>query len=182
MIQILRRILPSLEAIVHALIGEAGDPLAQGSLTLLLQCVGDPGTLIFASHELICRRTFKLLDVIHLVDQLSLLLFKHHDCFTLFKLFPAAECAVLIVLVEAIDERFQESLRYTVLLREIFDRIIGALFLFEFKADLDFTKFALIPDLLLPTGHSIPIFVPSLAKQSSPHLGKDVLRSIHLSH
>ena len=182
MAQVLRRILPRLEAVVHALVGEAGDPLAQGSLTLLLKCIGDPSALIFAPHELICRRTLQLLDVIHLIDQLSLLLFKHHDCLTLFKLFPAAERAVLIVLVEAIDERFQESLRYTVLLREIFDRVIRALFLFEFKADLDFTKFALISILLLPTGHSIPIFVPRLAKQASSHLGKNMLRSIHLSH
>ena len=112
MVQVLGAFFPSLESVMQALICEAGDPFAKRGLALLLQSLLHSGALIFTPHELVSCRAFKLLHIVHLIHQDSLLLFHHHDVFALLEVLPAPERTVFVMLVDSIDDGLEESLRY----------------------------------------------------------------------
>ena len=68
------------------------------------------------------------------------------------------------MLVETTNQRFKEALSGAILFCKVFERIVNALFLFEFKTDLNFTKLTLVAAFLLPTLHTISVLCPGLSK------------------
>ena len=57
----------------------------------------------------------------------------------MFEVFPSSKCTIFIMLINAIDNRFDEALRHFELLHEFLDCIECTLFLLKIQTNLDFT-------------------------------------------